>query len=82
MSYVTKDTVWPTAVTLDPAVKKLIDLFYSLADDTSPEAGPRMASEVFTKDGKMIAGVGGFSGQEGRCDASCMSPRHLGLTPA
>ncbi len=70
MSYVTKDTTWPTAVPLDPAVKSLIDRFYSLADDTSPEAGPRMASEIFTEDAKLITGAGELSGHEGMHDAS------------
>ena len=68
MSYVTQDTIWPDAVTLDSKVKDIIDLFYQLADDTSPEAGPRMAEEVFTDSARMVAGTGTFEGSAGEQD--------------
>ncbi|OAL39601.1 hypothetical protein AYO20_00998 [Fonsecaea nubica] len=64
MSYVTKETVWPLAIVLDDKVKALIALFYELADNTGPEAGPRMANEVFTSTGKFVASHAAFSGRE------------------
>lgn len=65
MSYVTQHTVWPNCVALDSKVKDVISLFYQLADDTSAEAGPRMAREVFTSSAKMVIGAGTFEGSEG-----------------
>ncbi|KIV79461.1 hypothetical protein PV11_07023 [Exophiala sideris] len=64
MSYVTEGTVWPEALALDDSVKNVISLFYQLADDNDPQAGPRMASEVFTPDGKFVAAGGSFQGKE------------------
>lgn len=65
MGYVTEKTIWPTSVELDQSVKALLDLFYSLADDKSSEAGPRIAKEVFTKDGAMGSSAGVAKGSEG-----------------
>jgi hypothetical protein len=65
MGYVTEKTIWPTSVQLDQSVKGLIDLFYTLADDKSSNAGPRIAEEVFTKDGTMGAAAGVAKGSEG-----------------
>lgn len=64
MGYVTEKTIWPTSVELDQSVKDLVDLFYTLADDKSSESGPRLAKEVFTKDGEMGAAAfaKGFEG--------------------
>ena len=66
MSYVTESTIWPDSVALDSSVKDVIALFYKLADNTGPEAGPRMAKEVFTETAKLVAGHGGFEGSEGQ----------------
>jgi hypothetical protein len=65
MSYVTQATVWPEPVSLDGAVKDVLGLFYQLADDKSSQAGPRMASEVFTPDATLLAATGVFRGKEG-----------------
>ncbi|OQV02895.1 hypothetical protein CLAIMM_08011 [Cladophialophora immunda] len=64
MSYVTKETVWPDVVALDDNVKGVIRLFYELADNKEAEAGPRMASEVFTPSAKFIASNAAFHGKE------------------
>ncbi|KAK5199670.1 hypothetical protein LTR92_000211 [Exophiala xenobiotica] len=64
MSYVIQDTIWPGSVNLDGGVKDLLALFYELADNTGPGAGPRMASDVFTKDAKVVAGTGESNGSE------------------
>ncbi|KAK5054689.1 hypothetical protein LTR84_001581 [Exophiala bonariae] len=64
MGYVTAKTTWPTAVQLDASVKELIDLFYTLADDKSSDAGPRLAAEVFTKDATMGSSAGTAQGTE------------------
>lgn len=54
MTYVTKDTVWPTAVEIQPSVKELLDLYYSLAD--RPDGtGERFAAEVFSADAEISA---------------------------
>lgn len=65
MGYVTESTIWPTSVQLDQSVKGLIDLFYTLTDDKSSNAGPRLAEEVFTKDGTMGSSAGVAKGSEG-----------------
>ncbi|KAJ9501487.1 hypothetical protein H2202_003281 [Exophiala xenobiotica] len=54
-----------SSVNLDGGVKDLLALFYELADNTGPGAGPRMASDVFTKDAKVVAGTGESNGSEG-----------------
>ncbi|EXJ79924.1 hypothetical protein A1O3_08209 [Capronia epimyces CBS 606.96] len=50
MPYTTEGTAWPTSVTLPDSIKDLIAVFYTLADDKSADAGPRMAKEIFTAD--------------------------------
>jgi hypothetical protein len=55
MGYWTASTDWPSIKPVPEPVKALIELFYSLADDTSSSAGDRMADEVFTSDGVMAA---------------------------
>lgn len=66
MSYVTQQTIWPDCVALDSKAKDVLSHFYQLADDASPEAGPRMAREVFTSTGKMAIGAGAFEGSDGK----------------
>ncbi|EXA32091.1 hypothetical protein FOVG_16668 [Fusarium oxysporum f. sp. pisi HDV247] len=63
MSYVTSDTIWPTPA-LNDKIKQLIAMFYQLADIQSSDAGPRMASEVFTEDASMITPAGTFQGSK------------------
>ncbi|KAJ3533983.1 hypothetical protein NM208_g7746 [Fusarium decemcellulare] len=66
MSYVTKDTVWPVpAIDCEVKVKEVIAKFYDLADSKSPDAGPRMASEVFTSNASITTPGGTFEGAEG-----------------
>lgn len=65
MSYVTQNTVWPDSARLSQKTKDLISLFYSLADHPGPDAGPRLANEVFMEDARMVAGTGEFKGSEG-----------------
>lgn len=62
MAYVIQDTIWPSPPAVDQQTKDLIGLFYSLADHTGPDAGPRMAKEIFTDKAVMIAGTGEFRG--------------------
>lgn len=65
MTYVTKDTVWPTAVEIKTSVKELIDLYYSLAD-RHDGTGERFAAEVFSADAEISASksVRGTEGTE------------------
>lgn len=66
MAYVIQDTIWPSPPAVDQQTKDLIGLFYSLADHTGPDAGPRMAKEIFTDKAVMIAGTGEFRGSAGQ----------------
>ncbi|KAK1761941.1 hypothetical protein QBC33DRAFT_502148 [Phialemonium atrogriseum] len=61
MSYVTKEATWP-ATTLQKGVKEVIARFYELADSKEPDAGPRIANEVFTKDATLVSVSGTFQG--------------------
>ncbi|OCK79054.1 hypothetical protein K432DRAFT_355638 [Lepidopterella palustris CBS 459.81] len=54
------DTVWPAG--FPTPVKDVILLFFSLADDKSSTAGPRLADEVFTPTGLMKNGAAKFEG--------------------
>lgn len=78
MGYVTENTAWPTSVELDPSVKELIDLFYTLADDKSSDAGPRLANEVFTKDATMGSSAGVAKGAEGTYWGSSVTKTEIG----
>ncbi|KAL2008852.1 hypothetical protein VTN00DRAFT_7046 [Thermoascus crustaceus] len=63
MGYTFKKTVWP-ATPIDPAVKKLIERYYVLADTNSPESADLLADEVFTETGMMKGAVKSFSGSK------------------
>ena len=52
--------VWPHGVRED--VKELITLYFQLVDSKHPSAGPRLADEVFAKDGRWFAAAGCFEG--------------------
>jgi hypothetical protein len=54
MAYVTKVTVWPTAVEIQPSVKELLDL-YNLLVDRPDATRERFAAEVFSVDGEISA---------------------------
>jgi hypothetical protein len=64
MSDALKNTSWPTSA-ISVEAQKLIGQFYDLVDDTSPSAGPELASKIFTKDGVMKAAAGKFEGSSG-----------------
>ncbi|MCJ1303256.1 hypothetical protein MMC08_006064 [Hypocenomyce scalaris] len=55
--------VWPPLGFPTP-VKDLIIKFFGLADDKSPEAGPRLAEEVFTSSAIMKNGPKEFQGSD------------------
>ncbi|KAH6990181.1 hypothetical protein EDB80DRAFT_882189 [Ilyonectria destructans] len=61
MNHAIDKTVWPAA-TLNNGVKDLITKFYQLADSKQPDAGARMASEVFSKDATLLSPNGTFQG--------------------
>lgn len=50
MGAATTSVDWPSLHIAEPA-KKLIDLFYTLADGRIPDTGDRLADEVFASDG-------------------------------
>jgi hypothetical protein len=62
-SNITK-AVWPTHGVPEP-VKALISLLLQLLDDPSDDAGPRLADEVFTKDGTLGAAHKSAKGSAG-----------------
>jgi hypothetical protein len=70
MSYVTENTIWPTSTTVALETKAIIDLFFTLADLRAPEAGPRMADEVFAEDAEMVSSTGTAKGSAGNLTPS------------
>ncbi|EFX05216.1 hypothetical protein CMQ_3285 [Grosmannia clavigera kw1407] len=58
-SKATSKTQW-LSDRLSQPIKDLISKFYALADLKAPEAGPRMAVEVFSADALMITANGTF----------------------
>ncbi|KAJ9255374.1 hypothetical protein DTO207G8_3130 [Paecilomyces variotii] len=63
MSYTFRKTHWPPQA-IDPAVKHLIERYYTLADFNGPDAGDVLADEVFTETGTMIGPTHKFCGSE------------------
>lgn len=57
-------TVWPSNGVPEP-VKGVLSLLLQLLDDKSDNAGPRLADEVFTKDGVMGAAHKAARGYDG-----------------
>ncbi|KAJ5115654.1 hypothetical protein N7456_000002 [Penicillium angulare] len=53
MSYITEDTIWPSATTIPYEIQDLIRHFYSLADIPDPEVGNQYATDIFTPTGVM-----------------------------
>lgn len=49
-----------------PGVKKLISLFYELVDPIDAESDRRLATEVFTPDGKFVVNSSEMNGSDGR----------------
>ncbi|KAI9836765.1 MAG: hypothetical protein M1819_000930 [Sarea resinae] len=63
MGYTTENTVWP-AHPIPSSIQHLIERFYVLADLNSPEAGDRLAEEVFAEEATLM-GVGSkFTGSQ------------------
>ena len=61
----TSSTEWP-ATPIPTETKELITKFFTLVDWVNPDAGPRLASEVFAEDGKLVSPGPTFEGSEGR----------------
>ena len=55
-------TKWPRAG-VSPKVKQLITQFFALVDLPEPDAGLRIAAEVFTEDGVFNGTGGSFRGK-------------------
>ncbi|RFU23994.1 hypothetical protein B7463_g12340, partial [Scytalidium lignicola] len=55
------NTIWPTNGVPEP-IKDLLGLLLQLMDDKSDNAGPRLADEVFTKDGQLGASTKAATG--------------------
>lgn len=64
MGYNTDETAWP-AVSIPNTIKSLIDTFFSILDDSSDSAGPRLADEIFTSDGVLNGPAGSATGHTG-----------------
>ncbi len=64
MGYATDSAKWPSNI--EPLVKKLFDLFFTLVDSKAANSGERLSQEVFTKDGVFIPKKGTFKGSEGK----------------
>lgn len=73
MSYTFQNTVWPPQ-DIDPAIKHLIQRYYTLADFNGPEAGDVLADEVFTENGTMIGPLRKISGSKGCSPSITYSP--------
>ncbi|KAF2774168.1 hypothetical protein EJ03DRAFT_346803 [Teratosphaeria nubilosa] len=69
LPYPIEDTIWPTATTIGQETKDLLALFYTLADDAGPDAGPRMVKDVFSSHGTMRAATGVYEGAEAISDS-------------
>jgi hypothetical protein len=64
MGYNTALVEWPSVQISDP-VKQHLDKFFSIMDLNAPEAGDRLADEVFASDGVLV-GHHPAKGTEGR----------------
>ncbi|KAI8939892.1 hypothetical protein NX059_003621 [Plenodomus lindquistii] len=57
VSYVIDGTSWPKFDVPD-AIRALIEKFFTLMDDSGPGVGDKLADEVFTSDGVLVASAG------------------------
>lgn len=80
-SYTTTDTIWPSAITLNPAIKQLVARYYEIADIPDTRAGDRFVAEVFTSNGT-IEGPGGHrvTGEPGKAYVASLSTQYTVLT--
>lgn len=60
MASTTNSNIWPQSRSDD--VVQLIELYLQLVDSKESSAGPRLADEVFAKNGKWFAAAGLFEG--------------------
>ena len=75
MGYSTESTEWPN-FGVASATKDLIDYFFSLLDDPNENVGDKLADEIFTADGSIVAIGLTASGTAGEID-SVMAKKHL-----
>lgn len=62
MPYATDKTAWPSTG-LTSKTKGIISLLFQLVDLNDPKSGEKLATEVFTDDGKFLATSGNFTGK-------------------
>lgn len=65
MGYNTASTEWPS-IQVPDQVKEQVDKLFSIMDTNAPEAGDRLAEEIFASDG-VIEGHHRAEGTEGGC---------------
>jgi hypothetical protein len=61
----TTDTEWPKTP-VPETLKKLMDHFFVIMDNNTPDAGARLAAEVFTPDATFILSGGTYVGTKGQ----------------
>lgn len=74
MSYITENTIWPTAVDVLPEVQELIRQFYVLGDIADPEIGNQYATDIFIATGMMKGPFGPsdvYVGEAGNRISAC-----------
>jgi len=59
----TTKTEWPSTP-VPATVKKLMDDFFTIMDNNTPDAGARLAAEIFTPDATFIITAGAYVGSE------------------
>lgn len=64
MSYVTSATAWLSDA-ITPEAKRLVEVFYELADSKAPDAGHQLATEVFTDKATFVGPSETFRGAAG-----------------
>ncbi|KAH6955738.1 hypothetical protein BKA56DRAFT_603571 [Ilyonectria sp. MPI-CAGE-AT-0026] len=62
-AYNTASAEWPL-ISISSAVKDLVQTYFGLMDDPSDTVGDRLADELFTSDGRIVAGSHATSGTE------------------
>ena len=73
MPSATESTEWPSTP-IASEVKQLISLFFHLVDQPDANIGDRLASEVFTTDGKLLTVQGAAVGSEGQVKSIAARP--------
>lgn len=65
MATATDRAEWP-ALDVPKDIRQLINLFFTLAESKSEDAGSRLAKEVFAEEGLMVTPRGMSVGREGK----------------